>query len=130
VVSKVGLASAVRSFFTWGNLICTHKNSRSAVKRSETVDVLWFNQRLMPNSLFEVEHSTDIQNSLLKFQDLQDFYTRMIIVADGNRRAEFEQKMDRKPFDEIRDRVKFLDYDTLVKQYEHEVFKSNRAFVI
>ena len=84
----------------------------------------------MPNSLFEVEHSTDIQNSLLKFQDLQDFYTRMIIVADGNRRAEFEQKMDRKPFDEIRDRVKFLDYDTLVKQYEHEVFKSNRAFVI
>ena len=36
----------------------------------------------MPHSLFEIEHSTDIQNSLLKFNDLQDFYSRMVIVAD------------------------------------------------
>lgn len=44
------------------------------VKRSGTVDVTWFNGRQMPNSFFEVEHTTDIQNSLLKFHDLQDFY--------------------------------------------------------
>lgn len=36
----------------------------------------------MPHSFFEIEHSTDIQNSLLKFNDLQDFYVRMVIVAD------------------------------------------------
>jgi short-subunit dehydrogenase involved in D-alanine esterification of teichoic acids len=47
----------------------------------------------MPKSLFEVEHSTDFQNSLIKFSDLQDFYTRMIIVADDNRKREFMQKM-------------------------------------
>ena len=34
------------------------------VKRSETVDVIWFNERLMPNSFFEIEYSTEIQNSL------------------------------------------------------------------
>lgn len=48
----------------------------------------------MPNSFFEVEYSTDIQNSLLKFCDLQqDFYTRMVIVSSIRRKQEFEKKM-------------------------------------
>jgi hypothetical protein len=50
------------------------------VQRSSTIDVIWFNERKMPHSFFEVEHSTDIQNSLIKFNDLQDFNSRMIIV--------------------------------------------------
>ncbi len=82
----------------------------------------------MPNSLFEVEHSTDIQNSLLKFYDLQDFYTRMVIVADENRRNEFEDKRRRSAFDEIKTRVNFLGYNTLVKQYEYESLKANESF--
>ena len=32
--------------------------------RARTVDVIWFNERLMPHTFFEVEHSTDFQNSL------------------------------------------------------------------
>ena len=84
----------------------------------------------MPNSFFEVEHSTDIQNSLLKFHDLQDFYARMIIVADEHRRAEFEQKIKHSALSEIRDRVKFLGYNTLVRQYEDEVFTASQEFVI
>ncbi len=98
------------------------------VKRCETVDVVWFNARRMPNSMFEVEHSTDFQNSLIKFYEFQDFYTRMVIVAHGNRRGEFEQKVQRSAFDEIRGRINFLDYDTLVKQYEYEVLKSSKSF--
>jgi hypothetical protein len=34
------------------------------VDRARTVDVLWFNERRMPDTLFEVEFSTDFQNSL------------------------------------------------------------------
>jgi len=52
------------------------------IKKARTVDVIWFNCRNMPTSLFEVEHSTDINNSLLKFVELQDFYTDFYIVAD------------------------------------------------
>jgi hypothetical protein len=37
------------------------------IKRARTVDVIWFNERRMPSSFFEVEHSTDIYNSLIKF---------------------------------------------------------------
>ena len=70
--------------FTYDNIL----------SRSATLDAIWFNERQMPQSMFEVEHSTDIQNSLLKFFDLQDFSSRMLIVADEQRRREFDKKID------------------------------------
>lgn len=90
------------------------------VQRSSTIDVIWFNERSMPHSFFEVEHSTDIQNSLLKFNDLQDFYSRMIIVADSARKKEYESKIKYSSFKTLADnsRVKFLDYEGLNRQYE------------
>ncbi len=100
------------------------------VRRSETVDVVWFNSRQMPNSLFEVEHSTDIQNSLLKFHELQDFHVRMVIVAHESRRREFEQKISHSAFGEIKPRVNFLGYNALVKQYEYETLKDSQAFIV
>jgi hypothetical protein len=90
------------------------------VKRSSTIDVIWFNERLMPHSYFEVEHSTDIQNSLLKFNDLQDFYTRMVIVADKARENEYINKLKYTSFKTLNEnrRTVFLDYESLNKQYE------------
>jgi hypothetical protein len=100
------------------------------VQRCSTVDVIWFNKRLLPSSLFEVEHSTDFQNSLIKFSDLQDFYTRMVIVADDNRKREYIQKMQSAVFSEVSSRVNFLGYESLVKQYEMDLLKSNQAFTV
>lgn len=102
------------------------------VKRSSTIDTIWFNNRKMPHSFFEIEHSTDIQNSLLKFNDLQDFHTRMIIVADQKRKTEFESKMELHAFDELREnkRVSFFSYENLIKQYEIELEKQALEFII
>ena len=91
------------------------------VKRSSTVDAIWFNNRNMPHSFFEVEASTDFYNSFLKFVDLQDFNARMIVVADDKRRAEFESKISHHSFEIIKSRVKFQSYAQLVKQYENAV---------
>jgi hypothetical protein len=99
-------------------------------RRCSTVDVVWFNNRLMPKSLFEVEHSTDFQNSLIKFSDLQDFYTRMIIVTDDNRKREFLQKIQSSVFTEIAKRVDFLGYESLVKQYEMDLLRSSQTFLL
>ncbi len=84
----------------------------------------------MPDSFFEVEHSTDVQNSLVKFCELQDFSARMVIVADNRRRAEFEDKRRRVAVKSIKDRVSFWGYDLLVKEYELEALKSSRGFTI
>ena len=100
------------------------------VKRSATIDVIWFNDRKMPHSFFEVEHSTDIQNSLLKFNDLQDFSARMFVVADKIRKSEFEKKLNYAGLKDIKSRVQFLDYETLTKQYEQATESAKFSVVI
>jgi hypothetical protein len=84
----------------------------------------------MPSSLFEVEHSTDFQNSLIKFSDLQDFYSRMVIVANDTRKREFLQKIQSSVFGDVSKRVNFLGYESLVKQYEMTLLKSSQAFLL
>ena len=95
----------------------------SLVSRSSTIDVIWFNKRNMPDSFFEVEHSTDIQNSLMKFYDLQDFYTRMFIVADEKRHEEYDKKLSYNSFSKMKNdkRVDFLSYDELERQYRQTI---------
>ncbi|MDQ3804673.1 MAG: hypothetical protein M3416_12680 [Acidobacteriota bacterium] len=90
------------------------------LRRGRTVDVTWFNERRLPNAFFEVEHSTDIQNSLLKFVEFQDFKVRFFIVADGSRREEFADKLSRTVFKPIRTEVNFLDYDSLSVLHSRE----------
>lgn len=100
------------------------------VERSSTIDVIWFNDRALPHSFFEIEHSTDIQNSLLKFNDLQDFYVRMVIVADKMRKHEYENKIKYSSFDVIQKRVVFLDYEALNKQYENLIEEQKFDFLL
>ena len=102
------------------------------VERSSTIDVIWFNDHRMPHSFYEIEHSTDIQNSLLKFNDLKDFSARMVIVADEKRHAEFGSKMNYAAFNALREnkRVAFLSYESLDKQYEQELQKQQMDFIV
>ena len=102
------------------------------VERSSTIDVIWFNDHRMPHSFYEIEHSTDIQNSLLKFNDLKDFSARMVIVADEKRHAEFGSKMNYAAFNTLREnkRVAFLSYESLDKQYEQELQKQQMDFIV
>lgn len=88
------------------------------VQKAKTIDVIWFNEREMPANLFEVEHSTDIQNSLLKFVELQDFYLGFYIVANEARKKEFRSKLSLEAFRPINKRVMFLNYDDVAKMHE------------
>lgn len=87
-----------------------------------SVDVSWFNERDLPDSFFEVEHTTDINRSLSKFLDLQDFNARFNVVADKVRKREFGQKIQGSSFKPIRERVRFIDYDNL-SGYHAKIFE-------
>ena len=54
----------------------------------------------------------------------------MIIVTDDNRKREFLQKIQSSVFIDISKRIDFLGYESLVKQYEMDLLKSNQAFLI
>jgi hypothetical protein len=84
-------------------------------QRAKTVDVIWFNCRQMPCSFFEVEHSTDIQNSLDKFFDLQDFYAKFYIVADEHKGKRFRDIIARSIYRPISVRVEFRSYESVAR---------------
>jgi len=102
---KLGGVTTAAEFyrFTYDNVL----------RQAQTVDVIWFNQRHYPNSFFEVEHSTDINRSLLKFVEFQDFRINCYIVADNQRKAEFESKIALTAFAPIKSLVKFWNYDSV-----------------
>jgi len=85
------------------------------IRTARTIDVMWFNDRNLPASFFEIEHSTDIHNSLRKFVELQDFYAKFCIVADEIRRREFQGKLSSQAFTPISKRVGFWSYDDVAE---------------
>lgn len=90
------------------------------IKKAQTIDVSWFNMRKMPVYFFEIEYSTNIQNSLLKFSELQDFNSKFFIIADGIRKKEFEGKVSLSAFSQIKERVRFMDYKSLSEWHSSE----------
>ena len=91
------------------------------IKFAKTVDVIWFNERNLPNSFYEIEHTTDIKNSLNKFYELQDFRAKFYIVAPIERKNQFLDVISSSIYKNIRNIVSFISYDTVVKQYEKEI---------
>lgn len=91
----------------------------STLAKAQTIDVVWFNSRKFPDSVFEVEHSTNIKNSLIKFVELQDFRTDMVIVADKHRFRQFQDIINLNAFTSIKNYVRFMSYQKLSDYHSH-----------
>jgi len=99
------------------------------IEKAKSIDVTWFNERKLPHSFFEVEHSTDFKNSFLKFVELQDFNAEFRVVADKQKEKQFFSIINMSAFKPIANRVKFLSYDILsdlhTKTVELNIIESN-----
>ena len=91
------------------------------IQHVKYIDVIWFNQREYPSNVIEVEHSTNFRNSFLKFLELQDFATKMTIVAPIKRREQFNRETTRTTFETINKRINFISYDDVEKIYSASV---------
>lgn len=102
------------------------------VRKAKTIDVSWFNERKMPSDFFEVEYSTNIQDSLLKFLELQDYNVNFFIVADQHRNNEFHDKLNLSAFLSIKRRVKFLDFNKVSEWHTkaYELISLEKNFII
>jgi len=89
------------------------------VNTIKSIDVIWMNERNFPDTVFEVEHSTNFKNSLGKFHELVDFYTRMVIVSDKYRRRQFNSILDLSVYRNLKGRIKFCDYEYLENYYSN-----------
>lgn len=86
------------------------------MSNARTVDVIWFNRRDMPAKMFEVEMSTQIINSLTKFNELIDFYIQFKIVSPAPFRRSFEDKLRMDTYYWLQDRVHFIELDKIEKK--------------
>ena len=105
ITQKLGDLASLAEFpkFTYERIIA----------RTRNIDVSWFNERGMPTSIFEVENSTDMKNGLSKFMELQDFRTKMFIVAPSRRENEFRNIFEQPTFKAIQTQVQFWNYEKL-----------------
>ena len=87
------------------------------VNKAKTVDIVWFNERKLPQAFFEVEHTTNIEHSLVKFCMLQDFFTQFYIVADEYRRQQYDDILKQTIFTPLKNRVAFVNYESIVNQH-------------
>jgi hypothetical protein len=90
------------------------------VNKAKSIDVIWFNERKFPDSFFEIEHSKNISNSLLKYLNFQDFKVNFFIVADSVRETDYKSKISQYVFRPIVKNTHFLDYDSLSKIHARE----------
>ncbi len=64
------------------------------IQKVKSIDLFWFNERKFLDSFFEIEHTTDLKNALLKFLELQDFKIQMHIVSHKWKQREFLSKIE------------------------------------
>lgn len=88
------------------------------LKQAKTIDMIWFNRRRMPAAFYEVELTTDIYRSLIKFNELRDFRAAMVIVADESREREFRNKIESDTFNDIRKLVVFRSFGEIDRQID------------
>lgn len=88
------------------------------MKKARTIDVVWLNERKMPAYFFEVEMQGNFSNSLLKFDELQDFSAEMNIVAPESYRRRFMREINLNAFRSVRKRVKFYEIEKLAAHHE------------
>jgi hypothetical protein len=94
---------------------------------NETVrffDVIWFNRRCYPLTIFEVEHSTNFRDAFVKFMELQDFRTRFCCVSFNNRKDKFDKEIEKTAFESLKDRCEFISYDKIEHDYKLSLDKT------
>ena len=85
---------------------------------------LWVIKELqdkLPQELLR-QSKTNIQNSLVKFVELQDFYSNFFIIADKVRQSEFHSKILLSAFKPIVPRIKFVNYEQ-VSAWHTKIFE-------
>ena len=81
---------------------------------------------MAPTEILAKQH----YNSLIKFSDLNDFFSNFCIVADKARKNEFDGKISASIFQKIKNRILFMSYEELAEIHTntYKLLKSQQNF--
>lgn len=98
----------------------TYKELKSVISKYDTI---WFTKSrlLFPKYIFEVEHTTDFTNSMLKMYQLLNYDTKFVLVASEKRKKLFIDRINKEPFVSEKERFVFRSIEDVVKLYFNSV---------
>ena len=100
-----------------------HFTYEPLVREARNIDVIWFKEHssncLFPACFFEIEHTTDFNRSLLKFDEFGCFAAKFYIVANASREKRLRRTLSRRAFRHLQGIVEFLAYAELEDDYEN-----------
>lgn len=82
------------------------------------IDVIWFDADENPKYCIEVEHTTNVVNSLTKLYQLKQFHVDFFIVASEDKRSKYESEMGKSPYRADKDRFHFISYNDLISLFD------------
>ncbi len=95
----------------------TYKELVRDVRRA---DVIWFLKRpthICPKYIYEVEHTTDFINSILKMFQLKDFDSKFILTSWQSRKEIFDERIRHEPFNLIKSKFAFRSFELISELY-------------
>jgi len=81
------------------------------------IDVIWFKEEF-PFKTFDVENSTDFTKALLRAYQLKNFRTQFFMVANSDKKSIYDDRIDTKPFDTIKQDVQFISCQQVYELYQ------------
>lgn len=84
------------------------------------MDVIWFLAKpkyIFPKYIYEVEHSGDFTNSMLKMFQLKDFDATFVLASWDSKRKMFDDRIDQEPFHEVKNRFIFRPFELISEFY-------------
>ena len=95
---------------------------RSTLEVVREIDVIWFEPDGFPEYCFEVEHTTNVRDGLLRLYQISPLKgVKFFIIAPSENFPKFRVETSRKPFAEIEDRYHFKSYQDLAAFYNEAV---------
>ena len=86
-------------------------------------DVIWFNKRKFPLTIFEVEDSSNFRDALVKFMELQDIRTMFYCVSPSDREGKFRKELSKNAFEPLINRCEFASYEQVENDYNLAISK-------
>ncbi len=97
----------------------------SILEKAKRVDVIWFRDNF-PVKTFDVENSTDFTKALVRAYQLKHFRTQFFMVANDDKKSIYDNRINAKPFDAIKDSVKFVPYLKIYDLYKNAVVTNQK----
>jgi hypothetical protein len=82
------------------------------------IDVIWFKSEGYPEYCFEVEHTTNVRDGLLRLFQISPLKgVKFFVIAPSETFPKFQTEVSKIPFSKIKDRYNFKSYEKLIKLF-------------